>query len=219
MYGMVNHGIEQLVTEAYGPEVWRDVCAAAGTSDASFEPMLSYDDAVTYRLVGAIAERVGIAPEEVLESFGRYWIGYTQHTAIGRLLKFGGDSFLDCLASLDEMHGRIRLAMPDLRPPLFEIESTAEDRYRLHYRSPREGLAPMAIGLLYGLAADFGTRIAVEHAERRADGAAWDVFEITMLGPVDEVAAALEGAESGSGDEDARHPPAAPAMCHASARA
>ncbi len=208
MYGMVNHGIERLVTEAHGAQVWREVCAAAGLPDTTFEPMLTYDDAVTYRLVQAAAERLGVAPEDVLEQFGRYWTGYARHTAIGRLLTFGGDSFAECLASLDEMHGRIRLAMPDLRPPVFEVETLAEDRHRLHYRSPREGLAPMAIGLLHGLAAEFGLRIAVAHVERRAEGAACDVFEIALLGPREAAA----GPDAPGADGPAAAPRRAPAL-------
>ena len=40
--------------------------------------------------------------------------------------------------------------------PRFSVEDLADGALRVHYRSEREGLAPIVVGLLRGLAGRFG---------------------------------------------------------------
>lgn len=183
MYGLVNHGIQCFVTRHHGAETWREVCAAAGLKEARFEAGLSYDDAITHRLVAAISDRLGSDAGAVLELFGAYWPSYARTTAIGRLFDFGGSTFVEFLDSLDEMHDRMTMSLPDLRPPSFEVELREERRFILHYRSERDGLAPMVVGMLHGLARDYGETIRVAHVVARGPEAGHDQFEIEVLAP------------------------------------
>lgn len=181
MYGMVNEGIRTFIETNHGPETWGAICTAAGVERTNFERMASYDDAVTYDLVGAICDHTGLSGAEVLEVFGRFWVDYVGGSSFGNLLKITGKTFVERIEGLDEMHERILISMPHLKPPSFEIEHVNEANYRLHYYSERDGLAPMVIGLLHGLAAETNDRIDIKVAQSKADGADHDVFMIQML--------------------------------------
>ena len=82
------------------------------------------------------------------------------------------------LANLDNLHSRVGLVCPHLRPPSFSCTDVTEDSLTLHYFTDRDGLAPMVIGLLKGVGARLGTTIAVERSRRREDGADHDEFHV-----------------------------------------
>ena len=188
MYGMVNQGIQAYVTENLGDAVWNAIAGKAGIVDEEFETMLAYDDDVTYRLVAAASQVLGISATEVLDRFGAYWIGFASDTAVGRLLSFGGETFYEHLHNLNDMHDRIKLSLPHLNPPTFRLEQADGAVHRLHYFSDRVGLQPMVFGLLQGLAQASGVKIEVRMIESRMDGADHDVFEIREIGSVPAVA-------------------------------
>ncbi|MEM6663104.1 MAG: heme NO-binding domain-containing protein [Pseudomonadota bacterium] len=180
MYGLVNQGIETFITEKFGAETWDKIKEEAGIPVEHFTAILTYDDAITYDLVGAISRVLDVDPNEALKLFGEYWPSFAKETAIGRLFDFSGSSFVEFLESLDDMHDRMIMSLPDLRPPSFEVEHLSDGRYLLHYRSEREGLAPMVIGLLHGLAADFGVMISVDHSAVKGSGHEHDQFTIEL---------------------------------------
>ena len=80
------------------------------------------------------------------------------------------------LGNLDNMHARVELSFPALRPPSFRLERT-DDGLMLHYMSDREGLAPMVIGLLRGLGTHFNEEIEVAQVKDRAEHG-HDVFHL-----------------------------------------
>jgi len=75
------------------------------------------------------------------------------------------------------MHVRIAEMLPDLTPPSFSIETIGENHYEIHYESPREGLAPLAIGTLKGIAQHFGGTADVTQIEYKGTDD-HDVFEV-----------------------------------------
>ena len=170
MYGLVNRAVEGLVTEKFGVDAWQRICARAGLDDPQFVAMEAYDDAVTYGLVGAAAAELGLEPAAVLEAFGDYWTTYTIEEGYGDLLTMMGSSLDEFLDNLDSMHALIAGTMPKLMPPSFEREAKDDGSSILHYRSEREGLAPMVLGLLKGLARRFSVTITVEQLESDAPG-------------------------------------------------
>lgn len=162
MYGLVNRAIEQLVVSTGGEAAWQRVCRRAGVAAEGFVAMCPYDDGITYRLVGAVSEELGLAPEQVLEAFGNYWVLYTAEEGYGELMHACGEDLRQFLDNLNELHGRIETIFPGLRPPHFEVQDVAPGEYWLHYGSEREGLAPMVVGLLKGLAKRFGQAVEIE---------------------------------------------------------
>jgi hypothetical protein len=178
---MVNEGIRTFILNNHGAEAWRTICSKAGLEEREFERMSNYDDAVTYGLVGAICEYTGLTASEVLSVFGKYWVEYAGGSNFGRLLRLSGRSLFEQLKGLDDMHDRVLLSMPHLKPPSFEVDLTGERTCLLHYYSDRDGLAPMVVGLLYGLAQEAGEKIEVEQILFKSAEADHDAFEIRLL--------------------------------------
>ena len=170
MYGLVNRAIEGLVCRDFGEQAWTNICERAGIEQHSFLAMETYDDAITYRLVTEAAAELEFDPAEILESFGEYWTSYTIEEGYGELLSMMGNTLDEFLDNLDTMHARIGGTMRKLVPPSFDREPQKDGASILHYRSAREGLAPMVLGLIKGLATRFDTTVEIEHLEQVESG-------------------------------------------------
>ena len=53
------------------------------------------------------------------------------------------------------LHTRVNNIMPELVAPQFSTRNETENSIELEYRSKREGMAPMVVGLLRGLGKRF----------------------------------------------------------------
>ncbi len=162
MYGLVNRAIEQLVISLEGEAGWRRVCARADVSADGFVAMCPYHDEVTYRLVGAASEELGMPAADVLEAFGEYWILFTAEEGYAELLNAAGDDLRTFLHGLNDMHGRVETLFRHMKLPHFQVEDVGPGEYLLHYQSARAGLGPMVKGLLRGLARRFHEPITVD---------------------------------------------------------
>jgi hypothetical protein len=160
MYGLINKAIQDLLTARLGEAGWKAICAKSNT-DPSFVTMAKYPDEVTYKLVAAGSEALGVPAETLMEQFGEYWTVYTAEVGYGPLLQFAGNNLVDFLQNLDNMHTRIALTFPELEPPSFWCSEITSQSLRLHYRSGRPGLAPLVLGLIKGLGKRFGTPVTV----------------------------------------------------------
>ena len=129
MYGMVNEGIRAFIEKEHGPETWEVICKSAQIDQTTFERMTSYDDSITYALVGAICEHTGLSGEDVLKVFGSYWVEFAGASHFGTFLRLAGNSFVERIKGLDDMHESILLSMPHLKPPSFELEDLGDDTY------------------------------------------------------------------------------------------
>ncbi len=170
MYGLVNRAVEGLVRSRFGDEAWLTICERAEVDPGGFVAMDLYDDAITYNLVGAASETLELSAEAVLEAFGEYWTVYTIEEGYGDLVAMMGSSLNEFLDNLDTMHDRIGHAMPGLVPPSFKRDSLEDGASVLHYFSEREGLAPMVVGLVKGLAKRFDTSIEIELLDSSVPG-------------------------------------------------
>ena len=181
MNGLVNRAIEQLVISMKGEAGWRGVCAHAGVAADGFVSMQNYDDDITFRLVKAVSERLELQPEQVLEALGEYWITYTADEGYGALMAAGGTHLREFLSNLDDMHGRVETIFAQLRIPLFRVEDVSDTEYRLYYTSEREGLAPMVLGLVKGLAKRFKQSVEVVQVHAKTDVSGEDIFNVRHL--------------------------------------
>lgn len=181
MYGIVNLAIEDLVVSNYGKEVWLTILENAKlTSIPTFVTTEQYPDQVTYQLVGAFSKTLNVSPSEALRLFGRHWIMYTADNGFGDLIKFGGASVRELLGNVDVMHGHVAALMPGVKTPTIDVEDVEEGQFLLHYRSRRQGLAPMVVGLLEGIGELFDEQLEVQHVEQISNGADHDVFAVRM---------------------------------------
>lgn len=179
MYGLVNKAIQELICQRFGEPTWERIRKEAGVAIESFVSMQAYPDELTYALVGAASRELGLPVPALLEAFGQHWVHYTGKAGYGELMGIAGTSFVEFLQELDNMHGRVALTFPQLRPPSFECTEIGPRSLRLHYHSTREGLAPMVLGLVRALGEVFGVQgLVIEHEVRRDAGADHDEFAI-----------------------------------------
>ena len=174
---MINKAIRTLVTREAGEEVWEQVLESSGIDEDVFEDLDAYDDSVTFSLVGAVSETLGVPPGDVLEMFGVYWATDVAPKGYGEYYNAFGDDFESFVAGLDEMHVRITKMLPSLVPPAFEIEELGENHFKVHYVSQRDGLAPLAVGMLKGVALHFGGEADIKQLEYKGTDD-HDVFEV-----------------------------------------
>jgi len=162
MHGLINRSFQNYVLDAYGRERWLQVAALAGVSPPDFEAMLSYDDAITPLLQGAISMALDRPIGEVMEDVGTYLVSHPNTEAVRRLLRFGGMDFEEFLHSLDDLPDRARMAVADLNLPVIELHNHASGSYSLICGteiggSRVEGFGYLMMGLLRVMADDYGT--------------------------------------------------------------
>jgi len=81
MYGMINKAIQELLTARLGEAAWKAICVRTNT-DPTFVTMAKYPDEVTYNLMAAASEALGLPADTLLEQFGEYWTLANVHQAI-----------------------------------------------------------------------------------------------------------------------------------------
>jgi len=177
MYGMINKAIRTLVIREAGEEVWEQVLVTSGIDEDVYEDLDAYDDGITFTLVGAVSETLGVPAGDVLEMFGVYWATDVAPKGYGDYFNAFGNDFKSFVAGLDEMHVRITKMLPSLVPPAFDIEELGENHFKIHYVSQRDGLAPLAVGMLKGIAKHFGGEADIKQLEYKGTDD-HDVFEV-----------------------------------------
>jgi Haem-NO-binding len=103
MYGLVNKAIQDMVCSKFGLETWQTIKQAAAVQDDSFSSMEGYPDDVTHRLVKAASTVLELAPAQVMEAFGEFWVEYTADQGYGELMDMSGDDLPEFLDNLDNM--------------------------------------------------------------------------------------------------------------------
>ncbi len=179
MYGIVNKAIEELVIENFGVEKWEAIKEESGIDIDFFLSNEPYDDDVTFKLATAISHIMHISIEDVLTSFGEYWILKTGKEKYGGLMQAGGDNLKDFLINLPLFHNRVILIYPKLTPPEFKITDITESSLHVHYFSKREGLQEFMRGLLQGLGKLYEVAVSIELLQSRNDGDNHEIFKVS----------------------------------------
>lgn len=156
MHGLINRAIQCFVADTYGADTWVEVARRADLDSVEFEAMLIYDDAVTPRVLDALADLLNRPRAEVMEDIGTYLVSHPTVEALRRLLRFGGVTFVEFLHSLDDLPDRARLAVPDLNLPPMELREHGTERFTLVCDCPVEGYGHVMMGILRAMADDYG---------------------------------------------------------------
>lgn len=181
MYGLVNRALEELIRKEHGDALWERIKVDAGVEAEVFIRMDQYPDELTYKLVGSASRILNVPADALLHAFGLHWTLYTGREGYGALLADAGSTLHEMLANLDDLHTRVGLMYPQLRPPSFRCTDVTPERLVLHYYSSREGLAPMVIGLLEGLGKRFGQQLRITPQLSRVSGDDHDSFLVEIL--------------------------------------
>ena len=175
MHGLVIRAFESFMRSTYGDGLWDDLVLQQDAGVETFEPKFHYDDALAWALLGASAARLGKPVEALLEDFGTFLVAHPASERVRRLLRFGGGDYEDFLASLEDLSGRVRLAVPDLVLPELELDEGDNGDYRLHAARAPDELAPVMAGLLRALADDYGALVLIEEVGGAGDGVTMSV--------------------------------------------
>lgn len=185
MYGLVNNAIKDLVLTSAGESVWEQVKQSAGVADLHIDTTTNYDDQISLQLVTAASDILGLPVADILEAFGRHWVLYTNREGWLAHFRLDAESFIGCLKQLDEMHLRVKDAMPDAKMPQFSVDSDG-DYFYLDYVSHREGFAPMVLGILTALAEQFNESWHIELMAEKRDNAKGESFLMRQIASNDD---------------------------------
>ena len=178
MHGLVNRSLQGFLRDTYGAATWANVAREARLGLDGFEPMLSYDPALTEAVVAAAARTLNRPSESVLEDLGTYLVSHPNTERVRRLLRFGGESFDDFIHSLEDLPERARLALPDLNLPGLDLVEYGEGRYQLFITAPLVGAGHVMMGLLRAMADDYGALVLMEPLASHGRA---EVIEIQLL--------------------------------------
>lgn len=162
MHGLINRSIQYFLRDTYGIPLWEAVVCAADLPPQGFEALLTYDDAQTEAMILAASKQLGKPRDALLEDFGIYLAGRER---LRRLLRFGGADFVDFLYSLEELPGRIRLAVPDLVIADMVLCHRSMGQFRLDIRGGPPGFVHVMCGVLQAIADDFGALALISATE------------------------------------------------------
>ncbi len=169
MHGMINRALQCFLQDTYGEDRWHAIAAAAGLGPDGFEAMLTYPHGPADAVLRAAASDLSRPREVILDDIGTYLVSHPHMAVIRRLLRFGGPSFPDFLYSLDHLHERTRLALPDLRLPLLDLRQHDGTAFTLSVTHRVAGFGHVAVGILRAMADDYGALVLLDHRGRRGE--------------------------------------------------
>jgi hypothetical protein len=177
---MINKGLQCYIRDIHGVDVWEETCEQANLPFYNFESMLTYDDATTEDLLSSFGDIVDRQRDEILEDFGVYMVSEDALSAVRRLLKFGGRNYVEFLQSLDFVHNRAKMAVPDLDVPMMELVAHDPCRFTLNARFQKRGYGAALLGLLRALADDYNTLVSITHSRKITAHQDEDIFAIEL---------------------------------------
>ncbi|MEM6409089.1 MAG: heme NO-binding domain-containing protein [Pseudomonadota bacterium] len=171
MFGLINTAIQGFVEDTYGRPTWEQVARTAGLDFVDFEAMLPYEDALTEDVLEAACTILKKDRQAMLEDLGTFLVTNPKMERVRRLLRFGGREFEEFLMSLDELTGRVGLAIPDLEMPQIDIRGHGNGLYRVRIVCDYAGFGAVLLGILQAVADDYGSLVMSELiSEPGADG-------------------------------------------------
>jgi len=169
MQGIILSEFLDFAEQQVGPAA---VAAIAGERGAPagerYQSMARYDHHELLRLTHALADRQGLAADEVLRRFGRCLFG--RFAALYPLFLADAEDTLSLLAGIDRyIHGELQQLYPDGEFPSFQCRVTAPRQLEMRYESKRP-FADLAEGLILGCADHFGERVEISREDTSAAG-------------------------------------------------
>lgn len=162
MHGLVNRSLQFFLRDTYGQALWSAVAEGAGAPPDGFEAMLSYDDALTDRLIDGVSAALARPREALLEDLGMFLVSLEP---LRRLLRFGGVDYVDFLQSLDELPDRARLAVAEIGLPDLTLVPRGPASFALEVGPGYPGFVPVFAGILRAMADDYGAFVLVDVAD------------------------------------------------------
>ncbi|SLN13569.1 Heme NO binding protein [Roseivivax jejudonensis] len=170
--------LQVFVEDTYGRSRWDDVLRQAGLGRIEVEAMLRHDPALTDQLAAAVEAQLSRPIGAVLEDVGTYLVSHPNAASVRRLLRFCGVDFADFLFSLEDLPGRITLAVPELSVPTIEVIDRDDRIFDILCRDAVPGFAELVAGLVRAMADDFGSLAVIDHVTRASEG---ECIRVTII--------------------------------------
>jgi hypothetical protein len=169
MHGAIFTELQKFATNAFGADVWRQVCEQAGVGPRVYLPVATYPDAEAIALVGAASELSGKPAAELLGAFGEYLVAPLLRT-YSSLIEPAWRT-LDLLEHTEStIHRVVRVRQPDATPPELACERVSPREVVIRYGSARH-LCALAIGLVRGVAHHYSEDVAIRETACMDSGA------------------------------------------------
>lgn len=176
MHGFIYRGLQCFLRDTYGAQFWDDIAQNPKIGIHNFEPLLSYDDQISFDLIQLSTRALGRKDYELLEDFGTYLVSHPNMHSLRRLLRFGGVDFVDFLHSLPDLPDRVRMAVSDMHIPKIDLRECEMGHYILEFHAPIPGMSRIAMGIIRAMADDYGALVSLKFS-----GARVGIEQITVI--------------------------------------
>lgn len=162
MKGVIFNLLEEIVTAQYGLSAWDELLEKTQLEGA-YTSLGNYPDADFLKLVEAASAALGRSDDEIVRWFGcgalplfaqRYPHFLTPHTQTRAFL----------LTLNDIIHPEVRKIYPGADVPVFDFDTSQEDRLAIGYESARQ-LCAFAEGLIEGAATHYGEQVEISQPQ------------------------------------------------------
>lgn len=173
MYGMVNQAVKEMVITQLGSDSWDTICNKLEISNEDFSLFMQFDDSVTLGIVQNVCGLTQKPAEEILESFGVFWIDFAKNSDYQIILNTFATSPFELINSLNALHERLELSFTNLNAPSFETVSFQDKIMTVNYYSSRDlPLKFFVKGLFKGIFKLFDKNCDVEIIDTLGDAKA-----------------------------------------------
>jgi len=161
MLGLINKAIENFAIDTYGKRFWNSFTRRHLNGEFTFEPLLEYEHALTFRLIDWLAEARSKTSADIMEDIGTFLVSARNGEALRRLLRFGGANFVEFIFSLDELNERSEIALKDLNLPQLSVERINQNSVSVRVDQSWPGFEHVIAGILRSLADDYGALVFI----------------------------------------------------------
>ncbi len=179
MYGICHDAAEAYIIEVFGTDMMSTIRADIDLpGDISLHNY--YHDEVIGNTFVSLSHHSGVSLDEIFLGFGRFWIKHLKNGPYFDQLPTTtnlGEYFFQ----INQMHERLIILLPQLKPPYFEILEQTDNTLEIAYYSTRAGLSAMVIGQISALAEQFGKTAIIEHSKKQdLSNNTPDIFKIKL---------------------------------------
>ncbi|MCI5064850.1 heme NO-binding domain-containing protein [bacterium] len=165
MYGMINRVIQDYFMRELDEDGWNEIRSRVPGAESEFVTFEQYPDEMSVALIVAGADVSQRELGAVLEGVGEYFIEYAAAAGYESFLTALGTDVPKILSGLDNMHTRLGMSFTQIQAPSFWCTDVEDGSLTLHYRSERDGLEPLVVGILRGVGKRISKKIVAEKVE------------------------------------------------------
>lgn len=169
MHGLFNKAFQAFIESVYGRQCWIEIIDRSGTNTPDFEPMMTYDFAVSEAVISACEHRLKRPREAILEDLGSYLVSNPEIDIVRRLLRFSGATYTDFIHALDELPGRARMALDDIVLPHIYVTEITDGFFAIKSAHSIPWANNIIAGVLRGMADDYGALATVEIVQNEGE--------------------------------------------------